>query len=128
MTTESRQVVIELTLEYRVGLDEPNRGIYRNAVELPKHSSELTLIVQDPKESAIGNIDDPDLDLRPQVHLLGSAPALEELGRYLVALARLETADPEPYGSIDDVRDGSGGTMRLLPRRISPEVRRPDRS
>ena len=54
-----------------------------------------------------------------QVHLIGTASALEELGTFLIALARCTTTDPEPYASLEDVRWADGGTVRLLPRRIA---------
>jgi hypothetical protein len=117
MNTNRSKVVIQLPLDYTVGQDDPSRGIYRNSVVPPKHSRELTIVVQRPAELLDGIEDDPELDLRPQVHVVGSSRALEELGRYFIALARLQTADPSPYGSIDDVQDGTGGTVRLLPRR-----------
>jgi len=115
MKTRRSRVMVELPLDY-VGVDEP--GIYRRSVVPPKHTRELEVSVQRLAEQLPDLTDDPDLDLRPQVHIVGSARALEELGRYLVALARLDTTDPEPYGAFEDVQDGAGGTLRLLPRRV----------
>jgi hypothetical protein len=121
MTTKRSQIIIELPLDYRVGQDEPSTGTFRNSVVPPKYSKELTVTVQRPGELLGDLANDPELDLRPQVHIVGSARALEELGRYFIALARLHTADPSPYGSIEDIQDGAGGTLRLLPRRnVSP--------
>ena len=117
MTTKKKQVMVHLPLDYRVGRDEPARGIYRNSVEPPNHTAELIVKIT-PAAETFPSTEDSDLDLRTQVHIVGSSRALEELGRYLVALARLETADPEPYGSLDHIQDGNGGTLRVLPRRM----------
>lgn len=127
MTTKPSRVTAEILLDYRVGKDEPEKGIFRNSVVLPKHSDELVVSVRRPAEDLTDVAGDRDLDLRPQIHLLGSARALEEFGRYLIALARLQTADSEPYGSIDDVQDGVGGTVRVIPRRISTRTSRKGR-
>ena len=107
---------IQLKLLYTGGHDNPERGVFRNQVVEPKHTSELVVAVRsDVDPSATWTTASGE---RPQIHLAGSARALEELGRYLIALARLETADPEPYGSLEDVRNADGGTVRLLPRRL----------
>ena len=126
MTTKRKRVMVKVPLDYRVGTDEPERGIYRNSVALPKHTRELTVTFEELADHpAVAN--DPDFDVRPQVHIVGTARALEELGRYLIGLARLKTADPEPYGALEDVANGPGGTLRLLPRRVSL-VRSPART
>jgi hypothetical protein len=116
--TKKARVTVELQLDYRVGEDEPQRGIYRNSVVPPKFSRELMVAVRrkdvlqsEPYNSAT--------DGPPQVHIAGSPRALEELGRYLVALARLDTQDPEPYGWMDNVPNADGGTARVVLRRLS---------
>ena len=108
---------VKITLLYSGGRDEPKKGIFRNFPIDPKFTSELVI--------AIASDDDPALvrwDVkrhgRPQVHLAGTARALEELGRYLIALALLDSEDPEPSASLEDVRNADGGTVRLIPRRI----------
>jgi hypothetical protein len=53
-----------------------------------------------------------------QVHIVGTSRGLEALGTYLIALARVDSSDPEPYGSFDDIPLSGGGTIRLLPRRV----------
>lgn len=118
MTTKRLQKVVELPLEYRIGRDEPEKGIYRNSVVPPKYVDELAVVVRHPSDELSELAGDPDFDLTTQIHIVGSGRALEELGKYFVALARLETEDKEPYGSIDDVPDGSSGTLRILPRRV----------
>jgi hypothetical protein len=106
---------ISLRLEYAVGRDDPTRGIFHNQAIEPAIGGELIL--------EINQLDEPD-DVLPgnpfqrQVHLVGTPAGLEALGTYLIALARLKTADPEPHGHFDDVRCGSGGTISLIPRRL----------
>lgn len=113
----TEKVRAEIDLLYTGGEDRPAKGIFRNQVVEPKYTDELTIAVR-------SNVNMPqawpgDNAHQPQVHLAGSARALEELGRYLIALARLNTRDPEPFGSLDDVHNADGGTVRLLPRRRS---------
>ncbi len=111
----------EITLAYSGGKDEPERGIFRNFPIDPEFTSELMI--------AIASDDDPvrvrwdaGRHGKPQVHLGGTPRALEELGRYLIALARLDTRDREPSTSLDDVQNADGGTVRLIPRRLPPTV------
>ena len=117
-TTQRVSETVPLRLDYYVGKDEPARGVYRNAVVRPKYTRELLIAIRNDAEpfsdKPFNALTDP-----PQVHLVGTARALEELGRYLVALGRLKTADPEPYGWFDNVRNADGGRARLLPRRVS---------
>lgn len=110
----TQSAVVELV--YSGGKDEPGRSIFRNHPVQPAFTNELLVAVRsnaDPSQHI-------DLDEfgGVQVHVAGTPRVLEELGRYLIALARLQTADPEPYGSFDDVKYADGGTMRLLPRRL----------
>lgn len=111
---KTEKLLVEVPLAYRVGRDEPERGIFRNSAVLPDFADELTVNVTRIPDHLTT---DPDLDATPQVHLTGSPRALEALGLYLLALARLETADPEPYGMIEGVTDGEGSAIRLIPRR-----------
>lgn len=117
-TTRRVSKTVRLRLDYYVGEDEPARGVYRNAVVWPKYTRELLIAIRNDAEPFSDKPFDAQTD-PPQVHLVGTARALEELGRYLVALGRLKTADPEPYGWFDDVRNADGGRARLLPRRVS---------
>jgi hypothetical protein len=116
--TKRTRVVRKVVLEYRLGKEEPQRGIFRNAPVDPRYTGELLIAIRSDEDPLGKPWCTDDRDARPQVHLVGSARALEELGRYLIALARLKTADPEPYGSFDRVGNADGGTVRLLPRRL----------
>lgn len=109
---------IELELQYSGGKDDPSRGIYRNYPIAPPFVSELAISIAGDEDPARVRWQVERLG-RPQVHLAGTPRALEELGRYLIALARLETDDPEPSGSLDGIQNPDGGTVRLLPRRLS---------
>lgn len=105
------------------GRDDPARGVFRTRVADPARADELVIAVRDDAH--------PDRDvflhphLRPQIHLAGTAAGLEELGRALIALARLETLEPEPYLSIHEVAQADGGDARLIIRRITGTRRRP---
>ena len=103
---------VEIALDYMSGRDEPAKGIFRNHPVQPEIDERLLIAVR-------GFNGQGTKGIQPQVHLVGTASALEELGKYLIALARVETADPEPYGSFDNVRDADGGMLRLLPRRVA---------
>jgi hypothetical protein len=107
---------ISIALQYTTGEDEPSRGIFRNQAVEPDTGGQLLIQVH--------HLDDPDAVLpgnphQRQVHLVGTAAGLEAFGTYLIALARLETADPEPHGHFDDVKANDGGTISLIPRRLA---------
>lgn len=83
---------ITLSLEYTGGRDEPKRGVFRNFPTEPPFTEELVVAIRsDSNPVAVWAGDRTD---RPQVHLAGTARALEASGVYLVALARLKTQDP----------------------------------
>ena len=116
-----KTVDITIGVEYSTGKDEPSRGIFRNQAIQPSIDREIAIAIREHEpEDVPVFIDNPT---QKQVHLIGTARGLEQLGAYLIALARLETSDPEPYGSFDDVLDVDGGTIRLLPRRVSTPIR-----
>ena len=106
---------IAIDLQFSTGLDEPERGIYRNQAFVPELRGSLLVEVHqlsEPDDVLPGN------PFQRQVHLVGTAAGLEKLGTYLIALARLQTADPEPHGHFDDVLHADGGTISLIPRRV----------
>lgn len=107
---------IQLTLEYTPA---PRAGGYGSYPVAPKYTSELAIALRDhPELTEEPDVVLPDNPTQLQVHIVGTSRALEELGRYLIGLARSQTEDPEPYGSFDDVRNVDGGSIRLLPRRV----------
>jgi hypothetical protein len=86
----------------------------------PALGEELMIAIRDHPEweHEAGEPVYPDNPSQLQIHLVGTARALEALGTYLIALARLDTENPEPSPSLDDVHHADGGTIRLLPRRV----------
>lgn len=105
---------IQLDLEYHHGVDVPGK-VYVNAPVEPQHTDELTLAVRsDNEEDLEQDPRAPAILGRPQIHLAGSPRALEEFGRYLIALARLESADPDPHEHFEDVQNADGGTVHLI--------------
>jgi hypothetical protein len=112
----NRVETVSIRLHYASGHDEPERGIFRNQALEPETGNQLWI--------QVSQLDEPDAVLagnpyQRQVHLAGTAQGLEALGAYLIALARLETADEEPHGHLDDVHCGDGGTISLIPRRVA---------
>lgn len=103
-----------ITLRYSGGDDEPERRVFRNYPLLPTLGTDLMISVSELDEAS-GDLENP---FQLQVHIVGTSKGLEELGTYLIALARLDSSDPEPYGSFDDIPLAGGGTIRLLPRRV----------
>lgn len=101
----------EIILEYWKGEDVPGR-IYSNAPVDPDFTGELTVAVRSDDDDT-----DPRTPLfsgRPQVHFAGTPRALEAFGRYLIALARLQTADSDPQEHFEDVQNADGGTTHLI--------------
>ena len=106
----SKTESVQLSLGYTGGTDEPSKGIFRNQPVEPEFMNELVMAVRsDASRSATGVVRRATVR-RPAV--AGTKRALESLGTYLIALARLQTEDPEPYGSFDDVKYADGGTVR----------------
>jgi hypothetical protein len=79
------------------------QGHFAGGVEEPQHLNELTIGVNDrelfdfEKDRFV-----PTGDL--QVQISGSRRALYEFGRYLVALSKLETEDPDYHDHFDGPR------------------------
>ena len=112
-----RRENVSLALEYvSMGKDEPGK-VYRNFPRRAERTNELAIAIRP---------FDPDIEERqynaathgkPQIILAGPAEALEELGKYLIALARLETTNESPGEHYDDVQNADGGTTHLIVRR-----------
>lgn len=85
----------------------------------PDHTNELVIAVRsddgdgDPRASVLAGT--------PQIHLAGTSRALEALGRYLIALARLQSHDPDLHEHFEDVQNDDGGTVHLIVRRLKDE-------
>ena len=105
-----------VTLAYVDGEEDAARGIFGRRPLDPEFTDEIGVAVYpDDESTAITGL----LRSTPlQVQLSGSPRALEALGTYLIALARLETADPNPHEHFEDVRNvHAGGTLHLIVRR-----------
>lgn len=116
MSNGTKEVPWQTTLRYLVRTEKPESGSFGNQPVRPGYTDEVEIGVYLDDES-IG----PPNELvgKPlQVQLAGSARALEELGKFLVALARLETANPTPHDHFEDVRNAYGGTIHLIVERL----------
>jgi len=110
-------VPTNVVLEYWQGHDIPGH-VYENAPVDPEYTDELTIALRsDEPDDAI----DPRTPLfmgRPQIHFAGTPRALEAFGTYLIALARLESADPDLHEHFEDVQHADGGTVHLIVHRV----------
>ena len=111
--SERLSIAAALTLEYWSGRDVPDQQYQSMPVE-PEHTNELVVALRSDEEDDSRDPRAPLFDGRPQVHLAGSPRALEALGLYLIALARLATEDPDPHEHFEDVQNGDGGTVHLI--------------
>jgi hypothetical protein len=113
--TKRVKVPAEVTLEYWSGKDIPGRKYVNFPVD-PEFTAELTLSISDDSEA------DPRVRVlggrRPQVNFEGTPRALEAFGKYLIALARVNTANPNLHMHFEDVRDAYGDTAHLIVRRV----------
>jgi hypothetical protein len=86
----------------------------------PPFTNELSVDVSPDDSDSLGI--PPELTRlgRLQVQLAGTPRALEALGTYLIALARLQTRDPDVHDHFEDVQYEPGGTTHLIVRRKVP--------
>ncbi|MBX6331320.1 MAG: hypothetical protein IRY91_05675 [Gemmatimonadaceae bacterium] len=114
----SKRVAVptNVVLEYWQGRDLPG-VVYENTPVDPEHTDELTIALRSDEPDDTSDPRTPLFLGRPQVHFAGTPRALEAFGRYLIALARLETADPNPHEHFEDVQNADGGTIHLIVRR-----------
>jgi hypothetical protein len=106
---------VRVELAYYGGEDDPARGIFKRRPIEPEHMDEMALGVYFDDDS-IGV--PPEIAGRPlQIELAGSARALEAFGTYLIALARLKTADSDPHEHFDELVGEHGATVQLVVRR-----------
>lgn len=114
--SQRKSITAEIALEYWRG-EEVEGQVYRNAPVEPAHTDELTVAIR--SDDGTADAREPVVPGRPQVHLAGTPRALEAFGRYLIALARLETIDPDVHEHFEDVRNDDGGTVHLIVRRLT---------
>lgn len=118
--SELRETTVAVSLAYYTGVDDPELGVFSSRPVEPENTNELVVGVY---------LDDDSVGFpsaldgkRLQIELAGSARALEALGTYLIALARLQSADPDTHEHFEDVRDARGGTLHLIVRRTMFKV------
>jgi hypothetical protein len=113
--SSKRSVTAQIALEYWMQADSPGHATQHVPVD-PQYTDELILAVRSDEQDA-----DPRARVvsgRPQVHLAGPPRALEAFGRYLIALARLDSQDPDVHEHFEDVQNDDGGTAHLIVRRL----------
>jgi hypothetical protein len=115
----TKQIITPATIELESYQDiNPPPGGVNAWVINPEHTDELKIAVyQDESDTGTAN---KVLELgRLQVQLQGTSRALDEFGRFLISLARLETNDTDPHNHLEDVQYEPGGTVHLIVRRVS---------
>jgi len=114
--SEHVRIPIQIDLEYY-----RQRSTHVNVVDTwlvdPKYTDELQLAVY-ADDDTVGVPDAIKQLGRLQVDLGGSPRALQELGRFLIAMARMETNDPNVHDHLEDVRYGTNETAHLVLRRL----------
>jgi len=114
----TREERIGLTLTYYVTEEVPSEGTYGNQPKRPEHTDELEIDVHYDDDSP--GIPDALRSKDLQVQLLGTPRAMEELGRYLIALARMQSENPYPHDHFEDLGSANGGRMHLIVERQPP--------
>jgi len=114
-----KSVPAELVLEYHMTDENPEIGSFGNCPVDPEFTGELEVgvYIDDDTVGAPKELIGKPL----QVRLSGTARALEEFGKYLIALARLETGNPTPHDHFEDVKNEYGGMIHLIAERVQPE-------
>lgn len=110
---ENRKLItknIELALNYRPE-DEESEGykqnkVFRGGVKKPEYMQELSIDVYE-DEIFDQKLDDFIETGKMHITLSGSDRALEELGKYLIALSRYITKDPSYHDHFDNVRNSN---------------------
>jgi len=108
-------IAAPIQLEYWAGENVTGIAYQRMPVD-PDYTDELVIAVRSDDDE--GDPREPLVAGRPQVHFAGTPRALEAMGRYLIALARLQSADPDIHEHFEDVQNDDGGTAHLIIRRL----------
>jgi hypothetical protein len=114
--SERVQVPAKIELEYYRRHESESEAPEMWLVD-PDFTNELRITVYSDDDGSYG-IPPELLKLgRLQVELEGSRRALESFGKYLIALARLETQDTDVHDHFEDVQSGAGETLHMIVRR-----------
>jgi hypothetical protein len=105
--------VVELS--YHSGIDLPADGVFVRRPVDPDYTDEIILGVYDDESESFG-FPAALTGMRLQIELAGSRRALDSFGTYLIALAKLQSEDPDLHEHFDDVTDARGGTVHLVVR------------
>jgi hypothetical protein len=107
------QKKLELTLTYLNGQNKPEEGYFEGGVKDPDFLKELLLWVEDEE---IFNFDKNTFVKtgNQQVNLCGTKRALFELGRYLIALSKYETKNPNYHDHFDEINYPEGKSPSAL--------------
>ncbi|MEZ4699786.1 MAG: hypothetical protein R2834_05615 [Rhodothermales bacterium] len=108
-----------LTLEYMQGRSRPEDGYFEGGVAGPQHLEQLGVCVQ--KELRLNMVtDEMEETGAMQVSISGNRDVLFNLGRYLVAVARLDTEDPDYHDHFDSLKHVNGCAPCRLIVRLEP--------
>lgn len=108
---EIRNETIEL--KYFSGVDDVARGVFATRPVDPEFTEEIVVGVYADDSETMGFPAELE-GVALQISIAGSARALDELGRFLIALARAESLDPDPHEHFEEIRDERGGNLHLI--------------
>lgn len=97
----------EIELNYLIGKQDVNNGIFEGGVESPKCMNELIVDVHE-DEVFDEKIDDFVSSGKVQIVISGSDASIEELGKYLIAFARYNTEDSNYHDHFENIKNSEG--------------------
>ena len=109
-----------LDIEYQKERADVKSGVFEGGVDEPETLSDVTLWVDELTEF---DFDKDDFKrIGDQINLAGTSSALFELGKYLIALSRYKTIDPDFHVHLEDFGVASGeDRCELLIRKLPDE-------
>lgn len=106
---------IKLILEYVTGMQDKENGIYEGGVCEPKFLNELRIDVKN--EEVFDQDEDSFIETgRKDIHIVGSHRALEELGKYFIALSNYQTDDPDYHDHFESIPNSNNDSyVNIIP-------------